>query len=283
MKTSLRYKIVLWMVWVQLAILPIVIVMLNVTDRGVMWRWNLPNWLMVGGYCIGLLALPISRGLEKSKLLKWWLRVDFWVSLIPSILVLPLLFSVGRYYIDAEDGEYVLYHIRGLMAVAPNYKCGKKDGLFIRKISPYSYIGAYEYDNAKIECFRVDTLKGCFYGIQRGAFPTVWCCPIDSAKYRHYAAEITSLIDSLYQSQPLLKPQSYGTFTYPDNFNEVSYKAPFITYTDSVTYHIDCNAGDSLWISFYHNVLTELSYPKDSVTSLSPAAVRRIIANLERR
>ena len=108
MKTSLRYKIVLWMVWVQLAILPIVIVMLNVTDRGVMWRWNLPNWLMVGGYCIGLLALPISRGLEKSKLLKWWLRVDFWVSLIPSILVLPLLSYVGRYYIDAEDGEYVL-------------------------------------------------------------------------------------------------------------------------------------------------------------------------------
>lgn len=43
MSDSLRYKIVLWMVWVQIALLPVIIVMINVTDGGVMWRWNLIN------------------------------------------------------------------------------------------------------------------------------------------------------------------------------------------------------------------------------------------------
>lgn len=43
MSDSLRYKIVLWMVWVQIAFLPIIIVMINVTNSGVMWRWNLLN------------------------------------------------------------------------------------------------------------------------------------------------------------------------------------------------------------------------------------------------
>ncbi len=127
MKTSLRYKIVLWMVWVQLALLPIIYIMLAVTNNGLIWRWNLLNWLMVGGYILGLLALPLSRGLEKPKLLKWWLRIDFWLSAIPAILVLPLLFYVGRHNIDAEDGDYVLYHTRGLMMAAPHYALGKNN------------------------------------------------------------------------------------------------------------------------------------------------------------
>ena len=120
MSDSLRYKIVLWMMWVQIALLPIIVVMINVTNSGVMWRWNLLNWMMVGGYILGLLALPASRGLEKPGLLKWWLRIDFWFSLIPAVIALPLLFYVGRHYIDAEDGDYVLYHTRGLMMAAPH-------------------------------------------------------------------------------------------------------------------------------------------------------------------
>lgn len=74
------------MVWAQIALLPIVILMINVTESGVMWRWNLISWLMIGGYVLGLLALPVSRGLEKPKLLRWWLRIDFWFSLIPAIV-----------------------------------------------------------------------------------------------------------------------------------------------------------------------------------------------------
>lgn len=128
MSDSLRYKIVLWMVWVQIVLLPIIIVMINVTNYGVIWRWNLINNLMAGGYILGLLALPISRGLEKPGLLKWWLRIDFWFSLIPAVIALPLLFYCGRHFIVAEDGDYVLYEERGIMMAAPHYWLGKKRG-----------------------------------------------------------------------------------------------------------------------------------------------------------
>lgn len=64
MSDTLRYKIVLWVLLVQIALLPIVIVMISVTNSGVMWRWNLINNLLVGGYILGLLALPVSRGLK---------------------------------------------------------------------------------------------------------------------------------------------------------------------------------------------------------------------------
>lgn len=53
MSDSLRYKIVLWIVWVQIVLLPIIIVMINVTNYGVIWRWNLINNLMAGGYILG--------------------------------------------------------------------------------------------------------------------------------------------------------------------------------------------------------------------------------------
>lgn len=46
MSAYLRYKIVLWMVWVQFALLPVVIIMISVANNRVMWRWNLLNWLM---------------------------------------------------------------------------------------------------------------------------------------------------------------------------------------------------------------------------------------------
>ena len=129
MSDSLRYKIVLWMVWVQIALLPVIIVMINVTNGGVMWRWNLINNLLVVGYILGLLALPASRGLEKPRLLKWWLRIDFWFSLIPAVIALPLLFYCGRHFIVAEDGDYVLYEERGIMMAAPHYGLGKKEGV----------------------------------------------------------------------------------------------------------------------------------------------------------
>ena len=75
---------------------------------------------MAGGYILGLLALPISRGLEKPGLLKWWLRIDFWFSLIPAVIALPLLFYCGRHFIVAEDGDYVLYEERGIIIIVNN-------------------------------------------------------------------------------------------------------------------------------------------------------------------
>ena len=93
MSDSLRYKIVLWMVWVQIALLPVVILMINVTNSGVMWRWNLINNLLVVGYILGLLVLPVSRGLEKPKFLKWWLRIDF--RSFPPFLYCRCYFTVA--------------------------------------------------------------------------------------------------------------------------------------------------------------------------------------------
>lgn len=279
MSDSLRYKIVLWMVWVQIVLLPIIIVMINVTNYGVIWRWNLINNLMAGGYILGLLALPISRGLEKPGLLKWWLRIDFWFSLIPAVIALPLLFYCGRHFIVAEDGDYVLYEGRGIMMAAPHYWLGKKEGLLIRKLP--QGIRQYDYGNKLIECFKVDPQKGCLYGLERGASPAAWVLPIDSAKYHSHAKEITALIDSLYQLQPLLSQESYGTFVYPDNFAEINYEGGEISYTDSISYDIDFSESDSLRIIIYDGKFPHLSIPKNATGNFSPNEVKTFIEKLK--
>lgn len=279
MSYSLRYKIVLWMVWVQIALLPVVIVMINVTNSGVMWRWNLINNLLVVGYILGLLALPVSRGLEKPRLLKWWLRIDFWLSLIPAILILPLLFYCGRHFIVGEDGDYVFYESRGVMMAAPHYRLGKKEGLFIRELS--HSIRLYDYGNRKVECFKVDTLKGCMYGLDRGTSPAAWVVPIDSVRYHRHASDISVLIDSLYQVQPLLSQKSYGTFVFPDNFGEINYKGGEIMYDDSITYNIDLLGNDSLSVTIFKDKFPQLSFPKDAVGNLSPQEVRTFIEVLK--
>lgn len=267
------------MVWVQIALIPIVIVLINVTNGGVMWRWNLINNLLVVGYILGLLALPVSRGLEKPRFLKWWLRIDFWCSLIPAIIALPLLYYNGRHYIDAGDGEYVLYHTTGVMAASPRYNIGKKEGMFIY---PHPQgIRVYDYGNKTIECFKVDPQKGCLYGLERGAASATWVLPIDSAKYHSHAKEITALIDSLYQLQPLLSQESYGTFVYPDNFAEINYEGREISYTDSISYNIDFSKSDSLRIIIYDGKFPHLSIPKNAIGNLSPKEVRTFIENLK--
>lgn len=279
MSDSLRYKIVLWMVWVQIALLPVIIVMIYVTNSGVMWRWNLINNLLVVGYILGLLALPVSRGLEKPRFLKWWLRIDFWLSLIPAILILPLLFYCGRHFIVAEDGDYVLYESRGVMMAAPHYRLGKKEGLFIRELS--HSIRLYDYENRKVECFKVDTLKGCMYGLEHGASPAAWVVPIDSVRYHRHAGDISVLIDSLYQVQPLLSQKYYGTFVFPDNFVEINYKGGEIYYGDSIDYDIEFLERDSLRVTIHNDKFTQLSFPKDAVGNLSPQEVRTFVKELK--
>lgn len=245
-----------------------------------MWRWNLLNWLMVGGYLIGLLALPFSRGLEKPMFLKWWLRIDFWLSAITAILALPLLFYVGRHYIDAEDGDYVLFHKRGLIMAATHYGLGKKEGLFIRPMSKSVQVN--DDDDGKIDCFKVDTLRGCFYGLSRGGAQASWVLPIDSTKYHQNAAYITELIDSIYKAQPLFRDYYHGTFVFPDNFAEINYDSFSIHYEDSISYNsIDHIYGDSLSVTIISNGITDLSYPKDSVGKLSPKEVKLFVEKLK--
>lgn len=280
MTESLRYKIVIWMVWVQIALLPVIIVMINVTNGGVMWRWNLINNLLVVGYILGLLALPVSRGLEKPGLLKWWLRIDFWFSLIPAVIALPLLFYCGRHFIVAEDGDYVLYEERGIMMAAPHYGLGKKEGLFIRPMSKSVQVN--NDDDGKIDCFKVDTLRGCFYGLSRGGAQASWVLPLDSVKYHQHTADITELIDSIYKAQPLFRDYYHGTFVFPDNFAEINYDSYSIHYEDSISYNsIDRIDGDSLHVTIINNGITEQSYPKDSVVNFSPQAIKTFIEKLK--
>ena len=270
------------MVWVQIALLPVIIVMITMTNGGMLWRWNLINNLLVVGYVLGLLALPVSRGLEKPGLLKWWLRIDFWFSLIPAVIALPLLFYCGRHFIVAEDGDYVLYEERGIMMAAPHYGLGKKDGLFIRKLP--QGIRQYDYGNRKVNCFKVDILKGCIYGLERGTSPAAWVLPIDSAKYHSHAKEITALIDSLYQLQPLLIPQSCGTSVFPDDFVEISYFEEQVTYEGSVYYNIE-DQGDCIAVKTPDGylIVPRLKFTHDSIGELSPKVVKAFIKRLENR
>lgn len=70
MFNSIRYKIVLCMVWVQIALVPIVVVMMSVADYALLWRWDLSYHLMMVCYILGLTALPVSLCLKLPKLLK---------------------------------------------------------------------------------------------------------------------------------------------------------------------------------------------------------------------
>lgn len=190
-----------------------------------------------------------------------------------------MLFYCGRHYIDAEDGEYVLYHTTGLMAASPRYTLGKKDGLFVRYKSISVRIN--DYDNRKIDCFKVDTLRGCFYGLNSRGAQASWVLPLDSMKYHQHAAEIIALIDSMYQAQPLFRDYYYGTFVFPDNYAELNYESNNICYADSIIYDIDFLEDDSLRVTVFDDKFTKLSFSKDAVGNLSPQEVRTFIENLK--
>lgn len=114
MKGSLRYKVCLWIVWVQFALIPIVYLMMWAIDgTPYIWRWNLLSWAILTGYLIGFIALPLSRGLDKLKLLKWWLWIDFVATIllfIPSISrsscqrLILFLKEVSIFYLQQVEG-----------------------------------------------------------------------------------------------------------------------------------------------------------------------------------
>lgn len=55
------------------------------------------------------------------------------------------------------------------------------------------------YKDGKIDCFKVDTLRGCSYGLSSG--DASWVLPLDSVKYHQHATDITKLIDSILLSR----------------------------------------------------------------------------------
>lgn len=92
MSDSLRYKVVLWMVWLQPALIAIAICMIEFTAPGRVWRWNIPFWTLFVGYILGFLLLPLSRGLERPNALKWWLRIDFVITIL---MFIPAYFTLA--------------------------------------------------------------------------------------------------------------------------------------------------------------------------------------------
>lgn len=273
MFNSIRYKIVLWMVWVQIALVPIVVVMMSMADYALLWRWDLSYHLMMVCYILGLTALPVSLCLKLPKLLKWWLRLDF---LISPIIAFPMLLSVKWINTFAEDGNYMLYRAQGFFPSDPSYvDLGKKEGLFIHRLQA----NIRRHPCGEDIYFRADTLKGCFYGLCPGESPAAWVGPVDSVKYRRHAEHINALIDSLYRSQPLLAYHSYKTFVFPDDFSEINYNEGSISYGD---YDIEYTGGDSVSVRLPDNFNIRLFFPKDSIGDLSPKSVRTFIERLQK-
>lgn len=269
-----RYKMVQYMVWAQLVLLAIVAAFVCLTGEDVVWRWDLPFWFLSAGLLLGLLAWPISRGTEKPMVLKWWLRIDFLFSLavaLPVWFLTGLVFSSRR--LCATYGDYVLYRQGGFMA-KPCLHLGKKEGLLIRDLK--HSIDEFGFDT-DIECFRVDTLKGCWYGLGGRPSPTEWVCPLDSIRYQRHANEVMNLIDSLWQAQPLLTDKSYGTFVFPDDFSTLRYTCEFVDYTDSTTFFIDYSSVDSVTVEYYDSVHKRLSFPRDSVGMHGPREIREFV------
>ncbi len=119
------------------------------------------------------------------------------------------------------------------------------------------------------------------YGLDRGASPAAWVVPIDSVRYHRHANDISVLIDSLYQVQPLLSQKSYGTFVFPDNFVEINYEGGEIYYWDSIDYDIEFLERDSLLVTIRNDKFAQLSFPKDAIGNLSPKEVRTFVEELK--
>ena len=115
MSYTTRYRICLTMVWVQIYMLPLSVVIGVMPGSGQIWRWDLNYWILIIGYVLGLLALPAGAGLDKPKLLKWWLRIDFAISLLFAIPYMTMIYACMPKNIVEKDG-YVLYSRGGIMA-----------------------------------------------------------------------------------------------------------------------------------------------------------------------
>ena len=288
MKTSLRYKIVLWMVWAQPLLIIIAIFMIEHTGPYRVWRWNLPFWSLLIGYILGILLLPFSLGLDKPKVLKWWLRIDFGVTIL---MFIPFWFTLAGCEVSyiSTKRDYVLYNRGGFMST-PYIDLGVESGLFI------NYLNNFQVDFWKVsdEDWDIDIKTGyCWLKASSNNDNIVYVCSIDSTLYHSNESIINKRIDKLFHSNT--KNCHRMEFIMPDDFSR-------ITYTDSTC--IEYYKADDTW----YNASVEISYTpekkllspesvlirlndtneelvchKDSVPWMSQAEVCRFITNLERR
>lgn len=305
MKGSLQYKVCLWMVWVQLALIPIVYLMMWAIDKTYIWRWNLLAWVMLAGYLIGILALPLSCGLDKSKLLKWWLRIDFVATIL---LFIPFYFTfiVLKANFISERGKYVLFTTGGGMA-KPALRLGKSEGLFIKEL--------YDSDDVEFDICTENWIINEDYGysslkIWNDYYKSIHVFPIDSSTYHQHNNIIDTHIDSIfhagiigYDKMKFVMPEDFSTIEYCDSSSIEYHSSDFIqladikywsyetgNFLDSVLITLSISENDVLPITDSDTLLVErveterqIKIPKESVPWMSPTEAYRFINYLRRR
>lgn len=306
MKGSLRYKICLWIVWGQLALIPIVYLMMWAVDgTPYIWRWNLLSWAILTGYLIGFIALPLSRGLDKPKLLKWWLRIDF-VATILLFIPFYFTFTASRANFVSERGKYVLFTTGGGMA-KPALRLGKSEGLFIKEL--------YNSDAVAFDINAEDWFVNKDYGysslkITYDTYKSIHVFPIDSSAYHQHNNVIDTQIDSIfhanlfgYDKMEFVMPKDFSTIEYRDSSSIEYHRSDYIQLAeieyrsfgkgnllDSVLITLSVSKNDILLITDSETLLVEsinaerqIKLPKDSVPWMSPTEAHQFITNLKRR
>lgn len=277
----------MWLVWVQLALMPISILLINIPGTDWIWRWDIPFWTLLIGYTLGLVLLPLSRGVEKGLSLKWWLRIDFVMSIV-IFVPFGLILLCSRPTILSTKGDYVLYRYGGFMA-SPRIILGAKSGLFITELENLSVsswdISDYDWD--------IDSKTGCLWiNSSYSNYKELHVYPADSMLYHANMEMINERIDSLYH----LYADSYDSmdFVLPDDFSRVSYTgneyvdyfkagSPWWEVYAMIRYHKSKNnlLTDSVTIRFEDSG-EKMVFPKDSVPQMSPTEIHNFITGLER-
>ena len=306
MKGSLRYKVCLWMVWGQLALIPIVyLMMLAIDGKPYIWRWNLLSWAILTGYLVGFIALPLSRGLDKPKLLKWWLRIDFVATILLFIPFYFTFMSSSANFVS-ERGKYVLFTTGGGMA-KPTLRLGKSEGLFIKEL--------YNSDAVAFDINAEDWFVNEDYGysslkITYDTYKSIHVFPIDSSSYHQHNNVIDTQIDSIfhanligYDKMEFVMPKDFSTIEYRDSSSIEYHKSDYIQLAeieyrsfgkgnllDSVLITLSVSKNDILSITDSDTLLVEsinaerqIKLPKDSVPWMSPTEAHRFINKLKRR
>lgn len=280
MSESLRYKIVLWVVWVQPVLIAIAICMIEFTAPGRVWRWNIPFWTLLVGYVLGFLLLPFSRGLEKPSVLKWWLRIDFVITIL---MFIPAYFTLAGCDVKytSEKGDYILYNRGGLLS-APHVKLGVKSGLFITGVNYFS-VG---YEAISDDDWNIDNTTGSFELFAKyNNVNLIYVCATDSSLYHANRATINPRIDSLYYESYLEKIE-YMDFVMPDDFSRIIYTDPsHISFykVDDDWYpsmeiffpHRDSKISPDSVIIRYKDSKVDKVYPKDSIRHMSPTEIQQ--------
>lgn len=286
MSESLRYKIVLWMVWVQPALIAIAIWMIEFTGPDRVWRWNVPFWTLLVGYLLGFLLLPFSRGLEKPSVLKWWLRIDL---VITTLMFVPAYFTLAGCDVkySSDKGDYILFSRGGFLS-APHINLGVKSGLFITDLNyfPVGYVGISDYD------WDIDSRRGYFKLFARyNNEDRIYTCPTDSSLYHANRAAINNRIDSLYyefypkgiDNMDFVMPDDFSRVVYTDSSEITYYKADDDWYpsTEIVFSTADSNISPDSVIIRCKDSKEDRVYPKDSIPHMSPTRVQQLIRQLK--